>query len=77
MQTPLEPYHIKHQHQETANYLKHSFANCSGCTRDTNTQHLHDETKVLPMDTHLKLNANQLKQLSQTQTHLYMIFMHT
>ena len=23
-----EPYHIKHQHQETANHSKHSFANC-------------------------------------------------
>ena len=41
----------------------------TGCTRDTNTQHLHDKTKVLPMDTHLKLHATQLKQLTQTQTH--------
>ena len=41
----------------------------TGCTRDTNTQHLHDETKVFPIDTHLKLHANQLKQLTQTQTH--------
>ena len=40
-----------------------------GCTRDTNTQHLHDETKVLPMDTHLKLHATQLKQMTQTQSH--------
>ena len=23
----MEPYHIEHQHQETANHLKHSFAN--------------------------------------------------
>ena len=41
----------------------------TGCTRDTNTQHLHDKTKVLSMDTHLKLNAMQIKQLTQTQTH--------
>ena len=41
----------------------------TGYTRDTNTQHLHDKTKVLPMNTHLKLHATQLKQLSQTQTH--------
>ena len=41
----------------------------TGCTRDTNTQHPHDETKVLPMDTYLKLRATQLKQLIQTQTH--------
>ena len=41
----------------------------TGCTRDANTQHLHDETKVFPIDTHLKLHATQLKQLTQTQTH--------
>ena len=40
------------------------------CTRDINTQHINDETKVFPMDTHLKLHATQLKQLTQTQTHL-------
>ena len=40
----------------------------TGCTRDTNTQHLHDETKALPMDTHLKFHATQFKQLTQTQT---------
>ena len=34
-----------------------------------NTQHLHDKTKVLPMDTHLKLHAAQLRQLTQTQTY--------
>ena len=39
------------------------------CIPDTNTQHLHDETKVLSIDTHLKLHATQLKQLAQTQTH--------
>ena len=35
--------------------------------QDTNTQHLHNKTKVLPMDTHLKLYAAQLKQLTQSQ----------
>ena len=41
----------------------------TGCTKDTNTQHLHDETSVLPIRTHLKLHATQLKQLTQTQAH--------
>ena len=41
----------------------------TGCTQDTNTQYLQDKTKVLPMDTHIKLYATQLKQLNQTQTH--------
>ena len=36
------------------------------CTRDANTQNVHDKTKVLPMDTHLKLYATQLKQFTQT-----------
>ena len=40
----------------------------TGCTRDTNTQHPHNETKVLLMDTYLKLRATQLKQLTKTQT---------
>ena len=61
----MEPYYIKHQHLKTANHSEHSFS--TGCTRDTNTQHLHDETKVLPIDTHLKLHVTKLKQLTQTQ----------
>ena len=63
----MELYYIKHQ--ETANHSKHSFANTMGCTQDTNTQHPYDETKVFPMDIHLKLHGTQLKQLTQTQTH--------
>ena len=31
------------------------------CTGDTNTQYLHAETNVLPISTHLKLHATQLK----------------
>ena len=41
----------------------------TGCTQDANTQHLHDETKFLSMNTQLTLHATQLKQLTQTQTH--------
>ena len=41
----------------------------TGCTQDTNTEHLQDKTKVFPMDTHFKLHATQLKHLTQTQTH--------
>jgi len=33
----------------------------TGCTRDTSTQHLHDETKVLPLNERLKLHASQLR----------------
>jgi hypothetical protein len=41
----------------------------TGCTADTNIQHLHDETQVLPLDIHLKLQASQLKQKAQLATH--------
>ena len=32
----------------------------TGRTLDTNTQHLHSETKILPLQNHLKLHASQL-----------------
>ena len=64
-----ELYHIKHLHQETANHSEYSFRIATGCTQDTKTQHLHDKTKVLPVDTHFKLHSTQLKQLIQTQIH--------
>ena len=65
----MEPYHIKHQHQEAVNHTKYSFANCFWL----HTRYKHSistrRNQVLPMDTHLKLHANKLKQLTQTQTH--------
>ena len=41
----------------------------TGCTHDTNTQHLHDETNVLPMHQHLQLRASQVRQRAQHPTH--------
>ena len=38
-------------------------------TADTNTQHLHTETKILPIKDHLKLHASQLRQKAQLQSH--------
>ena len=58
---------MKHQHQETVNHSEHSFVHCYWL--HTNIQDLQDKTSVLPMGTHLKLNATHLKQMSQTQTH--------
>ena len=34
----------------------------TGCTQDTNIQHLHDETLTLPIHDHLQLHASQYKQ---------------
>ena len=41
----------------------------TGCTADTNTQHLHDETLVLPIKNHLQLQASQIRQKSQKPSH--------
>src|SRR6476469_2420782 len=41
----------------------------TGCTADTNIQHLHTETQILPLSTHLKLHASQLRQKAQFPTH--------
>ena len=41
----------------------------TGCTHDTNTQHLHDKTNVLPIHQHLQLHASQIRQKAQHPTH--------
>ena len=51
-----------------------SLRTATGCTQDTNIQHLHDETLTLPIHEHLHLHAPQYKQnttsiTSPTQTH--------
>ena len=41
----------------------------TGCTLDKNTHHLHTETKILPIDTHMKLHGSQLRQQAQDPEH--------
>ena len=41
----------------------------TGCTLNTNTQHLHSETKILPLKNPLKLHASQLTQKASHPTH--------
>ena len=41
----------------------------TGCTQDTNIQHLHDETLTLPIHVRLQLHASQYKQKTQHQLH--------
>ena len=41
----------------------------TGCTSDTNIQHLHNETNILPLNAHLKLHSSQLRQKSQHPSH--------
>ena len=40
------------------------------CTHDTNIQHLHDETNILPIQKHLQLHASQVRQKAQYPPHL-------
>ena len=37
----------------------------TGCTQDTNIQHMHDETRILPIHEHLQLHTSQYKQKTQ------------
>ena len=41
----------------------------TGCTQDTNIQHMHDETLTLPIHEHLPLHASQYKQKTQHPSH--------
>jgi len=41
----------------------------TGCTKDTNIQHLHEETKILPLKEHLQLHASQLRQKTMLPDH--------
>ena len=41
----------------------------TGCTQDTNMQHLHDETLTLPIHEQLQLHASQYKQKTQHPSH--------
>ena len=41
----------------------------TGCTPDTNMQHLHDETLILSIHKHLQLYASQYKQKTQHPSH--------
>ena len=47
---------------------------CTGCTHDTNIQHLHDETNILPIQKHLQLHASQVRQKTQYPSHSLHIF---
>ena len=41
----------------------------TGCTKDTNIEHLHNETQILPIHEHIKLHGSQLRQQAQDPTH--------
>ena len=48
---------------------KAALRTATGCTQDTNIQHLHDETLTLPIHEHLQLYASQYKQKTQHPSH--------
>ena len=41
----------------------------TGCTLDTNTHHMYTETKILTIDTRMKLHGSQLRQQAQDTEH--------
>ena len=41
----------------------------TGCTSDTNINHIHDETKILPIEKHLRLHSSQLRQIASHPDH--------
>ena len=41
----------------------------TGCTSDTNINHIHDETKILPIEKHLRLHSSQLRQKASHPDH--------
>ena len=49
----------------------------TGCSQDTNIQHLHDRTLTLPIHEHLQLHASQYKQKTQHPSHPYTNTQHT
>ena len=51
--------------------------NATGCTQDTNIQHLHDEILILPIHEHLQLYASQYKQKHNIHHTHYRNIQHT
>ena len=45
------------------------FRIATGCTSDTNINHIHDETKILPIEKHLRLHSSQLRQKASIPDH--------
>jgi hypothetical protein len=41
----------------------------TGCTKDTNTQHLHEESSTQPIKNHLQLHASQIRQKAEHPHH--------
>ena len=57
-----------------------ALSTATGCTHDTNIQHLHDETLTLPIHEHLHIHASQYKQNTTSITPLtqtYNILQHS
>ena len=65
--------HIQHTHPQHLSTCTQTFTNhkrtATGCTQDTNVQHMHDETLTLPINEHLQLHASQYKQKIQHPSH--------
>ena len=63
-------YCIRDRHVTNCQLMQNAaLRTATGCTQDTNIQHLHDETLTLPIHEHLQLHASQYKQKTQHPSH--------
>ena len=58
-----------HPKQTTDSTKNTALSIATRCRHDTNTQHLNDETNVLPIHQHLQLHTSQIRQKAQPPTH--------
>ena len=65
--TKVYQYHVCLHYMVTycSNYANTTRHITTGCTLDTNIQHMHDETNILPLQTYLKLHTSQIRDKSQ------------
>ena len=77
-QRPTSQHRQDHIHTTQTQIVQNTALRiATGCTHDTNTQHLHDETNVLPIHQHLQLHASKIRQKAQHPTHpLYKLTLH-
>src|ERR1700730_1527284 len=62
-------HNIKHQHAKLQTVQNTALPGATGCTADTNMNHVHQETKVLPLKDHYNLHTSNLKQKAAYSNH--------
>jgi len=66
--SPITDKHLNHT-QTLQTIQNKALRIATGCVSSTNTQHLHQETNILPIETHLRLHASQYRAKCQELNH--------